>query len=274
MVNNRITPIKEFLSACLEGYSYNIFHNTYIWFGVFWGLPVALTSVFYEARIAEDSEFFDVVNLLAANPLQWFFLAHPVIFGFLFGVLGTVRKQKDNQVNNLIKQLRNLSNVDALTGLSNRRSFTESYHMEEARVTRTGKALSILLIDLDHFKSINDDFGHNIGDDVLRSTGTHLQLHARPYDVPARWGGEEFILLLPRTDEGQAFAIAERIRKNFSTLPTPSSDLKVTASIGISQYYTGDTLETLTERADRALYQAKEDGRNRCVAWSSLKPIE
>ncbi len=274
MANGRLAPIKEFFSACLEGYSYNIFYNTYIWFGFFWGLPVALTSVFYERKIAEGSELFDIVGLVIASPLQWFFLAHPIIFGLLFGVLGTVRKQKDNQVNNLITQLRSLSNVDTLTGLNNRRSFTESYHTESSRVERTGKSLSILLIDLDHFKSINDDYGHNIGDDVLRATGTHLQLHARPYDTPARWGGEEFIILLPRTDEVQALAIAERIRKNFSKLPTPSPDLKVTASFGISQYYAGDTLENLTERADRALYQAKEDGRNRCVTWSSLKPIE
>lgn len=274
MANSRIAPIKEFFSACLDGYSYNVLQNTYIWFGVLWGLPVALTSLFYESKLAQNPEFVELTNLVVATPLKWIFLAHPIILGFLFGVLGTVRKEKDKQVEKLIDQLYRLSNIDALTGLNNRRSFIESYHKESARVERTERELSILLIDLDHFKRINDDYGHNVGDEILRATGNHLKSHARVYDLPARWGGEEFVLLLPQTDESQALSIAERIRKTFSVLPTPVSDLSVTASIGVTQFYSGDTLENFTERADRALYQAKEDGRNRSVVWSSLKPIE
>lgn len=174
----------------------------------------------------------------------------------------------------MIQQLRSLSNRDALTGLYNRRKFNESFNIEKERTERTGTPLSTVLIDLDHFKKINDELGHNVGDDVLRNVGTFLKHHCRPYDIAARWGGEEFMVLLPRTTEIQAIKIAERIRLELSGLLITTAQVKITASFGISQYYHEDSLETFTERADNALYHAKSRGRNRTVAWSSLPPIE
>ena len=274
MLENQITVVREFFDAALNSYSYNILQNTYMWFGIAWGIPIPFISSFYEIKIAGQPELLEAINHLATTPIQWFFLALPLIFGLLFGILGTIRKQKDNQVNLLVQQLRDLSNIDSLTGLNNRRNFTNCYLGEKARIERSGHPMSILLIDLDFFKRINDELGHNAGDNVLRVVGTYLKDHSRPYDVPARWGGEEFAVLLPRTDEQQALAIAERLRKDLPSMLTSTIAIEVTASIGISQHYTNDTLETFTERADKALYQAKNKGRNRCAVWSSLTPIE
>lgn len=274
MINRLNTTVKEFFLATRDSYSYNIFLNTYIWFGILWGLPIPIVSTFFEARLTGCTGFLESIYLASTTPFQWFFFAHPIIFGILFGILGSIRKRKDNQVNSLIEELHNLSNIDALTGLNNRRFFTQSYLTENARAERMKEPLAILLMDIDHFKLINDNHGHIVGDEVLKATGQFLQSQSRPYDIPARWGGEEFVILLPKTDETQANILAERIRKDFTDNIKSLFNMNITISIGISQYYIDDSIETFTERADKALYQAKDNGRNRCVTWSSLKPIE
>jgi diguanylate cyclase (GGDEF)-like protein/PAS domain S-box-containing protein len=165
-----------------------------------------------------------------------------------------------------------ISQTDPLTGLANRRTIDERMHHEMARAGRLGCGFSVILGDLDHFKSINDEFGHLIGDRVLVATAAVLSEQARAYDLPARFGGEEFMVLLPESTLEDALTIAQRIRSAISVVAVPEVTRQITMSLGISTWGQGDTLGTLVGRADAALYQAKMRGRNRVVAQTSDMP--
>jgi len=162
-----------------------------------------------------------------------------------------------------------ISQTDALTGLANRRTMDEQMHHEMARAERLGCGFSVILGDLDHFKSINDEFGHLVGDRVLVAAAGVLADQARPYDLPARFGGEEFMVLLPESTMEDAMTIAQRIRTAISGVTVPEMTRQLTMSLGISTWGHGDTLGALVGRADAALYQAKRRGRNRVVAQTS-----
>jgi len=161
-----------------------------------------------------------------------------------------------------------LASIDALTGCMNRRAFMERLERELDRVRRYGTKLSVLMIDLDRFKDVNDNRGHLVGDTVLRQLGDMLRREVRSVDLAARYGGEEFIIVLPDTTPDGAMVFAERLRKrvlskNFAESGDP---LNVTVSIGVASV-SGESgavePETLIARADEALYRAKNDGRNR-----------
>ncbi|PLY03086.1 MAG: diguanylate cyclase response regulator [Desulfuromonas sp.] len=164
-------------------------------------------------------------------------------------------------------QLKELSQTDALTGLANRRQLMNILAIEFERSRRTGTPFSILMIDLDHFKKINDNYGHQDGDVVLRSTAELMLAHLRQYDTAARFGGEEFTLVLPETDPVEAAGVAERIRKEISKMTFTGSiaKLKLTASIGVATVPKDNigSLDDFLRAADDALYQAKNNGRNR-----------
>ncbi|MBU4261515.1 MAG: GGDEF domain-containing protein [Proteobacteria bacterium] len=257
--------VREFLSACLCLHSYNLFKNPYIWFGLLWGIPIPLvtTSLAMTAKGHLAPDISDIFQ----SPLQCFFLAHPLLFGALFGILGTIRQEKDTQIQNLVEELRELSTKDPLTGLANRRHFIHTFEEEVARTVRQNLPLSIIFLDLDFFKKINDTHGHLRGDTVLREVSRYMQQQCRPYDTAARWGGEEFVILLPADDETKAAACAERIRCGIAAGFSEEIPFPVTISAGVARYKAGDTLEKLTERADQALYRAKQTGRNRVVLW-------
>ncbi|SIP87673.1 diguanylate cyclase (GGDEF) domain-containing protein [Alkalispirochaeta americana] len=155
--------------------------------------------------------------------------------------------------------------TDTLTGISNRLKAGEVLHRELARLQRYGGVFSVVLLDIDFFKTVNDRFGHHGGDQVLRETARLLREGVRDTDTVARWGGEEFLLLCPENSVGEAAALAERLR---GTCATHDFEIprRVTASFGVAQAVPGDSPESLVERADRALYRAKEGGRNRVEA--------
>jgi diguanylate cyclase (GGDEF)-like protein len=162
-------------------------------------------------------------------------------------------------------RLEEVANTDLLTGLSNRRDMLERLQSELQRAQRSEPhTFSILLVDIDHFKSINDRFGHLAGDQVLTNVAKALSSMLRAYDSCARWGGEEFLLLLPDTEHDGALAIAERLRQMISE--TAFNVLEQTASITISIgglcYEPGQTLDEMMQLADTMLYSAKEHGRN------------
>jgi diguanylate cyclase (GGDEF)-like protein len=159
------------------------------------------------------------------------------------------------------------SKEDALTGLANRRHLDEQVDAELARAARFSHPLSVVLADLDHFKSINDRFGHALGDEVLRTAAALLRRHCRGIDVVARWGGEEFALLLPETDAAGARTLCEKIRQAFAEHPWDllAPGLRVTISIGLFETRAGMDGASAFERADEHLYQAKRDGRDRVV---------
>lgn len=263
--------VNEFVAAARQPFSYNLLRNHYIWFGVLWGLPIPLVTIwmhshFLGMQVVKDG----ILGEILGNPLHWFFLAHPPIFGVVFGILGTIRNEKEKKINEMVGQLQELSIHDPLTGLKNRRYFARVFYDECARSLRRGEALTLLFLDLDHFKRVNDNHGHHFGDLALQETSRFLKKQCRPYDTVVRWGGEEFIILLRATDESTALSFSERIRLGIQSELHTNLPFTMTISIGIAQYRDNDTLEALTDRADKALYHAKQTGRNKVIPWSML----
>jgi two-component system cell cycle response regulator len=159
-----------------------------------------------------------------------------------------------------------LTLTDSLTGLGNRRRLDESLITEITRARRTGGKLCALMADLDHFKRVNDTFGHGAGDKVLAAFGKILRKQTRNTDIVVRAGGEEFVGLMPHTDLAQGLATAERIRNTIAAAriePLPDS---VTASFGVAELAAGEEGNAFMRRVDKALYEAKHAGRNRVVA--------
>ena len=165
------------------------------------------------------------------------------------------------------ERLRELSNTDPLTTLFNRRCLMDVLERELQRSERTGSPLSLVMADIDHFKRINDNHGHQQGDEVLKKVAELLRRHLRQYDCAARFGGEEFALVLPESNLVQAVQAAERIREAATHLrfPEPIHDLKITISFGVATFPRAciKTVDDLIREADAALYEAKGDGRNR-----------
>ncbi len=165
-----------------------------------------------------------------------------------------------------IQNLEQIALVDSLTGIGNRRylEMTLIARLSEAR--RYGWSLGVLFIDIDHFKDVNDRYGHNVGDKVLEMVAEELSSSLRPFDVVARWGGEEFIALLVNVEQGELSAIAERARKEVAAAGHNHGDdvIKVTVSVGATLSRPDDTLDTIVRRADRLMYESKSRGRN-CV---------
>jgi diguanylate cyclase (GGDEF)-like protein len=164
---------------------------------------------------------------------------------------------------------------DPLTGLFNRRYMEETLKREMRRVTRQLHPLGIIMIDIDHFKHFNDTYGHNLGDRLLQSLGQFLQSHVRGEDVACRYGGEEFILILPTTSLETAQERAEHLRQEVKRLQVQDDDHSsqgITLSLGIAIYPEhGRTMQAALRAADAALYRAKQDGRDRVVVAEEAK---
>lgn len=171
-----------------------------------------------------------------------------------------------------------LAETDALTGLLNRRAFEDRIKVEHQRSQRYGKAFSLMMLDIDHFKKVNDTYGHVAGDAVLKSLAAILTQQVRDIDSVARFGGEEFVIILPETDGSGAKIMAERIRKTIAGSPFTLPDgvkIDVTVSIGISCFpHCAINTEALLERADQALYLAKNSGRNQVFLYRELLQAE
>lgn len=166
--------------------------------------------------------------------------------------------------------------VDALTGLANRKAFDEKLLGTSAQATESGSHLCLLLADIDHFKKFNDTYGHLVGDEALKFVGAILKKCVRGGDMVARFGGEEFVVLLPDTPLKGALSAAENIRSTFCTTKlrrrsTGQSVGSVTVSIGVALYRPGEPLQSFVDRADAALYWSKEQGRNRVSSEQELR---
>jgi diguanylate cyclase len=165
--------------------------------------------------------------------------------------------------------------TDTLTGLPNRRALDEFFRNAQIAAMEKGEPLSVLLIDIDHFKKFNDNFGHGVGDQVLRLMAKVLRERVREIDLPARYGGEELIAVLPGAELATCEAVAERIRRaisecRISRRSTGEILPSITVSIGVGQFQLGESMADLIERCDRALYLAKRTGRNRVVTENEL----
>lgn len=176
--------------------------------------------------------------------------------------------QRTQELEEALAEIRNLSLLDSLTGCFNRRSFDERIGREIERAERYGRPLSLVFCDIDHFKLVNDTYGHLVGDRVLQAVVECLRGGIRAdIDWVARYGGEEFVLVLPETDEHNAIAGAERLRLAINAVVASPDypSLKLTASFGVAQHRLGESPEGLIGRADELLYAAKQAGRNRTL---------
>ena len=182
-------------------------------------------------------------------------------------------KIQQNQLGKVNKKLRKMAYVDSLTGLSNRRHFDRIIKKEKALMLRKGHQSCLIMLDLDHFKDINDQFGHPSGDSLLKQVGKFLLRHIRKYDTLCRLGGDEFIILLPQTALNDAETVAENLRAliekhNFSI---NKLTINITASFGVARLICTDNSALANQylTADHALYRAKQDGRNLVETWRS-----
>jgi diguanylate cyclase (GGDEF)-like protein/PAS domain S-box-containing protein len=164
----------------------------------------------------------------------------------------------------LNQRLMDLASTDSLTKLTNRMSGDATLRREFSRVSRSGSDLSIVLADIDHFKSINDRFGHPIGDDVLVGIAGVMRETVRDHDFVCRWGGEEFLLILPDTGLNDSVVLAKRMRTTIEQWENATGE-QVTVSAGVTTVLKDDTVESMITRADAALYRAKNEGRNRVI---------
>ena len=169
---------------------------------------------------------------------------------------------KQNLMKKKNKQLNVISEIDPLTGLKNRRGMNKIVKNELSTIPKSIKTTSILLIDVDYFKTINDSYGHNTGDIVLSEISKLLSENIRTSDSLSRWGGEEFLILSPCTDLNNAFSFAEKIRTRIENFNFTKAG-KLTVSIGVAEHQAGETFDQLYERVDIALYSAKNKGKNR-----------
>src|SRR6476659_3942003 len=180
------------------------------------------------------------------------------------------RKRYTARLRDNVQQSMEMAVTDGRTGLYKRRYMETHLATLVEQAAGRGKPLTLLVLDIDYFKAINDTYGHDAGDDVLREFATRIKKSIRGIDLACRYGGEEFVIVMPETDMAVAALVAERIRRRIASEPFAidqgAKAIDVTLSIGLSALNTSDTAATILKRADQALYRAKRDGRNRVVA--------
>lgn len=208
---------------------------------------------------------------LKMEVMQWTALAMCLLWlAFIGGYISKLRvklRSSHEALKEAFATIEQMASRDELTGVHNRRHMMETLRKEKQRIDRSGGVFSVALLDLDHFKQVNDRFGHNMGDRLLQVFAEHCQSHLRSTDSFGRWGGEEFIILLPHTHLEAAHHCVEKIREEFHRLSVAGfpEGYQPSVSGGIAQYDTPAELVDLLERADQGLYRAKEAGRNRIV---------
>ena len=182
-----------------------------------------------------------------------------VISGIVFDI--TKNKNREHELKAAISELKQLVIVDELTDAYNKRFMKEKITNEINSYKRNAVDFSLIMLDIDNFKEINDAFGHNIGDAVLKQFVENIQKRIRTTDVLARWGGDEFIILLPFTELKNALVVANDLKKEFDDMMIEDI-FKVTCSIGVTSYTEGDTMDSLIEKADVLMYKSKALGKN------------
>jgi diguanylate cyclase len=183
-----------------------------------------------------------------------------------------------DKIRDSLEQAEERSKTDMLTGLANRRALDEFLRLAQISTMESGSALSIFLTDIDHFKSFNDNYGHQVGDQVIKLVAGVLREHVRDSDLAARYGGEELMAVLPGAGLEASREIAERIRSTIAERrirrrATGEDISSITISIGVAEFRFGESAESLIERCDQALYRAKREGRNRVMTEADLEDV-
>jgi diguanylate cyclase (GGDEF)-like protein len=223
--------------------------NYYAWTGMAMWTVVAALSLWWNLAQQRPET---AVGLWWGHGLLWLLGLGGIIFGF-------------NRLRVAHDRIITLLYTDSLTGIANRRIFLESLGGAISFAQRHQTPLSIIMADLDDFKSVNDTFGHNAGDQVLQAFAALLRENSRQEDLAARFGGEEFIMMLPGTGAEEAAVLGERLRRHCKEITSTVFSIRVTASFGVAAYQPGDTVDGFIERADQALYDAKMMGKNQVV---------
>jgi diguanylate cyclase len=201
--------------------------------------------------------------------LQWIVLSLVLAtFSIIGGYISSLRQNlsiSKSEQSKYIEIIQEMAIRDELTGVYNRRHLMELLDFEKNRSSRGGGIFCLAMVDIDHFKNVNDTYGHQSGDAVLRTVATIFQKTLRATEISGRYGGEEFLIVLTQTDIKGAFICAERVRANIENalFPDLGPDFKVTVSIGLSEYHIREDVKEIISRADEALYRAKKRGRNR-----------
>ncbi|MBU0499493.1 MAG: diguanylate cyclase [Gammaproteobacteria bacterium] len=208
--------------------------------------------------------------LASANGIFWWIsIAFLLALSGLYGLIHFFIRRLDRSQYALVKandELLHLSSVDYLTNICNRRCFTDGLDQMINHADRYGNPLSIMIIDLDHFKRVNDQYGHNAGDEVLKAFARLIGTQIRASDLFARWGGEEFIIAMPNQDQEKGMRAAEKLRHTVKENTFPEG-IRISISIGVAIYGKGLSRDELINQADSALYSAKENGRDRVMAF-------
>lgn len=196
--------------------------------------------------------------------LEWLGDAHLRLLRRL-GKISRISDGFQGQLKALNEILQQASRTDSLTGVPNRRAMMEDLQAERLRSVREGAAMAVIMADVDRFKSVNDTYGHETGDRVLVSLARALREALRAYDVCSRWGGEEFLVLLPATGRTGALEVGEKLRKAAASLDVPAAGAHVTVSlsVGLAVLEAGESMDALIRRADKAMYLAKSLGGDR-----------
>jgi diguanylate cyclase (GGDEF)-like protein len=240
-----------FVRALKDSYSYNPLKNGFIWFGFLWGIPVPVVTLWFHYHLKSHQ----LPVMITNEPIQLFFLCHPLLFAVLFGLMGSM-------VRHYIQRLKEESIRDGLTELYNHRYFRRELERRVNESERYDLTFCLVMLDLDHFKRVNDRHGHQAGDEVLRKLGDLLIKSTREADVVARYGGEEFAVILPETNRAEGTELAERIRLKIESHDFGLGE-SITISGGIAEYPSdGESDTALIQAADNRLYHAKESGRN------------
>lgn len=253
---------------------FTVFAFAMIWLplrasAMLWALGVAASAaVFYAVRGRIGVPVTGAFELI----LVWLYFS--LILGrcLLLSVTATAMRTRltdsRRKLAAMLEQVRQLASHDELTGTLNRRSLMAALERERLRAERSGAPFSVAMIDLDHFKRVNDTYGHAAGDEVLRTLATTVGDTMRVTDIFGRYGGEEFVLILVGSAAASALRAVERIRAAVAAIDwtAVAPDLSITLSAGIASHCKSETVEQMLHRADRALYQAKDAGRNTVVA--------
>ena len=238
--------------------------------------PAGAVMIWFDAESALAAYEHNLA-LNVAYAVGGFVLLELVLFVLLragVGFFESELRRRTSEIRQLNRKLTHMATTDALTGLFNRRHFLQRMQVEMDRVRRSGGEIALVLIDLDHFKEVNDRYGHQAGDDVLRKTGRFLREQVRSIDTAGRYGGEELCVLLPDTDATQAAVIADRLREEIAAMRFTSTDghrFGITASFGVAQWDGMADRDMLFVQADNALYAAKGAGRNRVVVFGEAE---
>ncbi|RUO53526.1 GGDEF domain-containing protein [Pseudidiomarina homiensis] len=217
-----------------------------------------------------QSYWHEPLQPISANALLGVFFFNLSVVFAMFSYLGFFYAKSISSAN---RKLNRLASVDELTQLYNRRQAKALAETELSRADRNSLPLSAMLLDIDHFKLINDVYGHDKGDQVLQYIAKIMQRELRQHDIIGRWGGEEFMIVLPETDLAHAEYIGERLRNAIGSHAWGTDlghEIQITASIGISQHKQNETFNRLLKRADTALYMSKSEGRNRVTAIQEI----